>query len=204
MSREIEEQGETGKTYGFLVVKRKAGKSKRGSLFVCLCKCGVETTVEVSNLRSGNTKSCGCSRRKHGFATRPLYRCWSGIKQRCYNPNSKYYRNYGKRGISLYQPWLNKPELFIRWVEKNLGPKPKGTSLDRINNDGNYVPGNLRWSFPREQMQNRRIVKDRNLPLGVYKSRNRYVVHLHIGSYRTIKKAKEAYVIAMELLHDSV
>lgn len=199
MTREAGNE-EIGKTYGRLQVMRKESTGK----FCCLCACGTEAIVEISNLRNGNSKSCGCSRQKHGYSSRvmkhPLYMCWSSIKARCYNPNSVSYGSYGGRGLFMYSPWRTNPELFIRWVEKNLGEKPKSASLDRINNDGNYVPGNLRWATCREQARNRR--RKNGLPLGVTKTGKRYTVKIHIGTYDTVEEAEKVFGTTERLLRD--
>ena len=138
----------------------------------CTCLCGQETIVLVSNLRSGKTRSCGCWKREraativgetrwagsHGKARGDkdaLYHLWLRINRRCHNPNADNYRWYGARGISVWEPWRKDAGAFITYVEQNLGPRPAGMSLDRIDNDGNYEPGNLRWATAAEQARNR-------------------------------------------------
>jgi len=79
------------------------------------------------------------------------------MKQRCLNKHSKDYEHYGARGISVYQPWSDSYEEFRDYVHEHLGPRPQGRSLDRINNDGNYEPGNIRWATLSEQNSNRRF-----------------------------------------------
>jgi hypothetical protein len=86
----------------------------------------------------------------------PLYSRWVSAKQRCTNPNAKCYGNYGGRGIAMSALWLNDFGSFERWINENLGPCPEGYSLDRIDNDGNYEPGNLRWASRIEQRNNAR------------------------------------------------
>ncbi len=117
--------------------------------------------------------SCGCWRRErtattvsetrwkdsHGRATGekdPLYRLWLRIRRRCHNSETHNYRWYGARGIEVWVGWRYDAGAFIDYVEKNLGIRPEGMSLDRIDNDGNYEPGNIRWATPLEQNQNRR------------------------------------------------
>ena len=94
--------------------------------------------------------------KKHGLYKHPLYNCWSSIKQRCYNPLASSYKSYGARGINMYKPWLDNPEAFINYVLKNIGPRPKNKTIDRINNNSNYEPGNIRWATDEEQAQNKR------------------------------------------------
>ena len=88
-----------------------------------------------------------------------IARLWQGIKQRCYNPNEKGYKWYGARGIKMYEPWIKDRQLFKQWILENLGHRPEGYSIDRINVDGNYEPDNLRWADKATQNKNRRCMK---------------------------------------------
>jgi hypothetical protein len=90
---------------------------------------------------------------------RPLSGLWLSIKGRCFNSNNKSYADYGGRGITMFKLWVDNYPEFELWIMENLGPRPDGCSLDRIDNDGNYEPGNLRWADPSTQMANRRHVK---------------------------------------------
>jgi hypothetical protein len=129
--------------------------------------------VLVANLRAGRAKSCGCWKRErtativsetrwknsHGRARGEkdeLYRLWLRINRRCHNPNADNYRWYGGRGIRVCEEWWHDAGAFIRYVEETLGPRPEGMSIDRIDNDGNYEPGNLQWADPVMQARNRR------------------------------------------------
>ncbi|MFI5064092.1 MAG: hypothetical protein ACHP9Z_08965 [Streptosporangiales bacterium] len=120
----------------------------------------------MSNLRR-RTGSCGCRNRErsaeraternlsHGLARHPLYDCWRNMLDRCESPADPGYANYGARGIQVCPEWHD-VAAFAGWIEANLGPRPQGMTLDRINNDGNYEPGNLRWATHSEQARNQR------------------------------------------------
>jgi hypothetical protein len=154
---------EIGNTYGKYKVIGKAKKTKGAAYWVCSCECGKKKTVRGDLLRKGEAASCGqCNRpfvvNKTGFSTHPLYYTWSGMLQRCYNSNNPAFSNYGGRGIKVYLDWQSNPDSFYRWVEKNLGPRPEGYSLDRVDVYGNYEPGNLRWATFQDQANNRRLV----------------------------------------------
>lgn len=142
----------TGRIYGKLIVLRLAGKRGRHYHWLCQCDCGGTSVVDVASLNAGRTKSCGCSagaQPTHGkFGTR-VYNAWCSMLQRCLNPNSPNYRYYGKRGISVCQRW----ETFDKFLI-DMGEPQSGQSLDRIDNDGNYEPGNCRWTTTKRQRRN--------------------------------------------------
>lgn len=135
--------------------------------WLCRCDCGTERSVATIQLTSGLSKSCGCLRRemgvargraskKHGEGTNGKetveYRTWSNMMSRCRNPNHKMYRHYGARGITVCARW-HSFENFLA----DMGRRPdKYHSLDRINNDGNYEPGNVRWATSEQQNNNTR------------------------------------------------
>lgn len=163
---------ETGNKYGRLVVLERGPADKSGeACWLCKCGCGKTMVTRGSALRTGHTRSCGCLHEemlkdglvvKHGMNRRagrhPLYKLWENIKSRCYNPNAKGYRDYGGRGIKVCGSWYEDPKAFVDWIEDNLGSRPKDHSLDRIDNDGDYEPGNLRWADRKTQVANRREV----------------------------------------------
>ena len=95
-------------------------------------------------------------KKTHGLCSHPLYQTWYSMLQRCYSPKSINYKNYGDRGITVCDEWKGSPEPFFSYLDEALGPRPEGFSLDRIDNDGNYEPGNLRWADWSTQMANRR------------------------------------------------
>jgi hypothetical protein len=129
----------------------------------CLCVCGQETEARIYDLLRGNIRSCGCllqdvlreRNRTHGHAARggkhPLYGTWQNMRNRCENPNVGEWKNYGGRGIAVCERW-HKFENFLA----DVGERPNGMTLDRIDNDGDYEPGNVKWSSRPEQMRNRR------------------------------------------------
>jgi hypothetical protein len=130
--------------------------------WLCQCDCGNIKLILHSNLQGGQAQSCGCLVRKttidrnlkHGYSTRSNraaeYSIWNMMIQRCENRNTKGYKNYGGRNIAVHPPW-HKFENFI--ADNGLRPSPE-YSLDRINNDGNYEPGNVRWATRKEQQRN--------------------------------------------------
>ena len=130
------------------------GQPKRQ--FLCKCFCGNEFKCTLSNLKSNNTKSCGCKKQKIKNKIESIYQTWMDIKKRCYNSNNKDYKYYGYRGIKLYCDWIKDYNLFQEWIINNIGDRPAGLTLDRINNDGNYEPGNLRWADSKTQVHNSR------------------------------------------------
>jgi hypothetical protein len=156
----------TGQTFGAVTVLRRANKGRAGlhAMWVVTCQCGSRTWIADSgNLRHGHVTSCArvvCphnGKRKHGHNRRyggksPEYSSWNAMVQRCTNVNANWYQCYGGRGISVCPQWLNSFEAFLA----DAGPRPVGHSLDRIDNDGNYEPGNVRWATAKEQRQNQR------------------------------------------------
>lgn len=128
--------------------------------WLCKCDCGNETVLCTNSLTRGNTRSCGCLRKANDIYKSREYSSYKAMKERCNNTNHHAYKNYGGRGISVCKRWLDD---FINFYN-DMGKRPIGTSLDRINNNGNYEPNNCKWSTPKEQNNNRRkpIKNERN------------------------------------------
>ena len=150
----------TGQTFGRLTVLERAENTKSGSArWFCRCSCDKEKIVAGSHLMSGKTTSCGCYNAEkitvHGLRHSRTYNTWRKIKARCYNPNDKHYDRYGGRGISVYPVWIHNFQAFYDYVSKLEHFGEECYSLDRINNDGNYEPDNLRWATAKTQARNR-------------------------------------------------
>lgn len=157
----------TGQQFCRLLVVAFSGISREGkTLWRCQCACGAEIVVIGKNLRTGNTRSCGCWQRE-GAATRkrthgmskvrglrhstPTYRSWLCMIQRCTNPKRKDWPLYGRRGICVCRQWKD-----FRVFLSDMGERPAGRTIDRINPDGHYEPKNCRWATTREQRVNQR------------------------------------------------
>ncbi len=147
--------------FGQLTVLRRIPATSKGARWLCKCTCGTYIEVASKHLLNGHTKSCKCLQHKtnfkHGYtacSSIPAeYSAWQNMKDRCINIKAKAYKDYGSRGISISPDWVDNFEAFYQ----SVGPRPTSKhSIDRINNDGNYEPGNVRWATKKEQAVNRR------------------------------------------------
>lgn len=192
----------SGQVIGSWTVLREVESRKLSRYWLCRCVCGDEVQVRQGALRNGLSNKC----RKcagvltHRMSGHRLYITWAHILDRCTNVASKSYPYYGGRGISFY--WENDPMGFITWILENIGDRPaENYSLDRIDNDGDYLPGNLRWAPQRMQCLNQRLRKDNSTGYkGVYKDKDKgkYRVVITDGNHRKV------YLGYFEALEDAV
>ncbi len=117
----------------------------------CRCDCGSVVVLLERRVRTGKRRTCGCKMRTHGLTGTPEFNAYRSMVDRCANRKHKHYGRYGGRGISVCQEWLDDPRKFV----EHIGPKPsKRHTVDRINNEGDYEPGNVRWASEHEQKRN--------------------------------------------------
>lgn len=147
----------TGQRFGRLIALERINTRVHHTLWLCRCGCGKSARVAYQRLVAGKTRSCGCLRRdlnlargtRHGLTGTSTYRSWASMLTRCRNPNRNTHQRYMGRGIKVCQRWYS----FENFLA-DMSERPPGTSLDRINPDGDYEPGNCRWATQREQMAN--------------------------------------------------
>ena len=152
-----------GKRFGKIQVIERIIKNDNydpeGVQWKCRCDCGREFVRNTKALLSDGRRSCiKCSGVEHGMSKHYAFKAAENAISRCHNLNDKQYKNYGARGISVHEPWRTRASVFAEWLLENLGERPSGYSLDRIDVNQGYEPGNLRWADRKVQGKNKRKI----------------------------------------------
>jgi hypothetical protein len=152
-----------GRRFGKLTVLERVRRATHTE-WRCRCDCGKETVARHANLHSGCTNSCGCIRNTQGGLAHahPMWARYASMLERCNNPRSRHYKNYGERGITVCERWLHFPS-FLADMEPSFKP---GMQIDRINNDLGYSPENCRWATSKQNTRNRRVSVTIDTPWG--------------------------------------
>jgi hypothetical protein len=187
----------SGQKYGRLRVIKLTSLPRQRSKWLCECDCGNTVEVFSTSLRTGHTKSCGCynrelidARKTHGMKGSREYSSWRAMRYRCRNPRCPAFPNYGGRGITVCRRWESS---FLNFYA-DMGERPDRKTLDRIDNDGNYEPGNCRWATAKEQGRNTRATKLNPVAAQVI----RYVV---VNDGRSQRQVARTYGISATQVH---
>lgn len=177
----------TGQTFGRLTVLGRVGTK-----WECLCSCGQTTKISAGSLVHGGSRSCGCLRselmstrmtgRGHGKVNTGTYKTWAAMRSRCNRPKDDSYKDYGGRGIRVCERWNDSFENFY----SDMGDRPPGACIDRIDNNEGYAPANCRWSTAKEQANNTR----------------RNIFFTYQGKIQTIPQWSEEYGLDRKVLWD--
>ena len=183
------------KFYRLTVLQRaESTPGNRGKRWLCQCECGNQTIVRNDSLKNGRSKSCGCYKNElsakrivdinktHGMSYTPEYRIWGKMHNRCSDKNSKSYGDYGGRGIKVCESWKEFENFY-----KDMGKRPEGMSIDRIDVNGDYCPENCRWATIEEQSNNKRnnIYIDYN---GETKTLSQWANHFDIPVWKLFQR----------------
>ncbi|MCY1275339.1 hypothetical protein D9M69_464280 [compost metagenome] len=173
-----------GRTFGSLLlagISESRGDGKR-LLGDFICSCGQSVVLPIGRVVGGRRQHCGCltdrgAHRTHGMRWSPEYRSWQAMKARCLDPGNKDYPRWGGKGITIYPRWVESFEEFY----EHIGPRPDGTSIDRIDNTLGYIPGNVRWATRAEQARNTCAA---------------YVWHIKGITFETLKEAAQHFGVS--------
>ena len=185
-----------GDKFGRLTVYEKLIKPGK-SCWACLCDCGAKKAIRADHLSSGVTQSCGCiaaeKGKTNGTYKTPAYKSWTGMLDRCNNSSSPRYADYGGRGVHVCAAWTCS---FLNFLA-DMGERPDGKTLDRIDNFQNYTPANCKWSTPTEQARNRRgnrIVEFEGEQVTMSEAAERMGLGLTTLKYRLDKEERNAHL----------